>query len=87
MTDDTHDKLMLKVLDYLEASEDFEKLPSERSKRRIRRELRELVALCRKRAEEAKQRYAKDLAEIRASGKWAVNIGKANHQRKKKSKN
>ncbi len=45
MTDDTHDKLMQKVLDYLSASEDFERLPSERSKRRIRRELRELIAL------------------------------------------
>jgi len=84
MTDDTHDKLMQKVLDYLAASEDFERLPSERSKRRIRRELRELVALCRERAEEAKQRYKEELAEIRASGKWAVNIGKANHERKKK---
>ena len=84
MTDDTHDKLIQKVLDYLSASEDFERLPSERSKRRIRRELRELIALCKTRAEEARQRYKTDLAEIRASGKWAVNIGKANHQRKKK---
>ena len=40
MTDDTHDKIMQKVLDYLAASEDFERLPSERSKRRSRRELR-----------------------------------------------
>jgi len=84
MTDDTHDKLMQKVLDYLAASEDFEHLASERSKRRIRRELRELIALCKIRSEEAKQHYKKELAEIRASGKWAVNIGKANHERKKK---
>jgi len=76
MSDDTHDKLMQKVFDYLAASEDFERLPSERSKRRIRRELRELVSLCKTRSEEARQRYATELAEIRASGKWAVNKGK-----------
>ena len=77
MTDDTHDKLMQKVLDYLAASEDFERLPSERSKRRVRRELRQLMSLCKTRQEEVKERYAVELAEIRASGKWADNKRKA----------
>tara|TARA_B100000902_G_C26625379_1_gene581827 strand:- start:205 stop:453 length:249 start_codon:yes stop_codon:yes gene_type:complete len=77
MNNDTHDKLMQKVLDYLAASEDFERLPSERSKRRVRRELRQLMSLCKTRQEEVKERYAVELAEIRASGKWADNKRKA----------
>ena len=77
MNNDTHDKLMQKVLDYLAASEDFERLSSERSKRRVRRELRQLMSLCKTRQEEVKERYAVELAEIRASGKWADNKRKA----------
>jgi len=86
MTDDTHDKIMQKVLDYLAASEDFERLPSERSKRRSRRELRELITLCKSRMEEIKQRYAVELEEIRASGKWAMNKGKNKMSERKRVK-
>lgn len=73
MTDDTHDKIMKKVLDYLSASEDFERSPSERSKRRVRRELRALMSLAKTRQYEIKSTYDEVLKDIRESGKWESN--------------
>jgi acetyl-CoA carboxylase carboxyltransferase component len=74
---DTHDQLMKKVLDYLDASEDFERSPSERSKRRVRRELRTLITLAKTRQYEIKDTYKVVLEDIRESGKWDSNRRKS----------
>jgi len=65
MSDDTHDMLMKKVLDYLATSEKFERRPSERSKRSVRRELRQLMSLAKKRQEEIISTYEVHLGELR----------------------
>jgi site-specific recombinase XerC len=87
MSDDTHDKLVKTYLNYFEANEKFERGPSERTKRTARRELRKLITLAKQRQEEVAQTYAEVLADIRASGKWAVNKGKAKKSKKANNKN
>ena len=82
MSDDTHDKLVKTYLNQFEANEKFERGPSERTKRSARRELRKLITLAKQRQEEVAQTYAEVLADIRASGKWAVNKGKAKKSKK-----
>jgi len=82
MNDDTHDQLVKTYLDYFEANEKFEQGPSERTKRAARRELRKLITLAKQRQDEIKNHYAVVLDDIRASGKWAVNKGKAKKSKK-----
>ena len=82
---DTHDQLMKKVIDYLNASEDFERSPSERSKRRVRRELRQLITLAKTRQGEIKDTYMEVLVDIRQSGKWESNRHKSKKAKEKKS--
>lgn len=67
---DTHDQLMQTVLEYLKASEAFERGPSERTKRTARRELRKLMTLAKQRQDEVKAKYDEVLKDIRASQKW-----------------
>ena len=55
---DTHDELAETFLNYFKASEDFERSPSERTKRTTRRELRKIITLAKKRQEEVKEKYA-----------------------------
>jgi acetyl-CoA carboxylase carboxyltransferase component len=81
---DTHDQLMKAVIDYLNASETFERAPSERSKRSVRRELRAIIALAKTRQYEIRDTYAEVLADIRASGKWDMNRGKNKNSKKAK---
>jgi|TARA_B110000046_G_C12731529_1_gene288741 hypothetical protein len=71
--DDTHDELVKTYLRYFEANEDFERSPSERSKRRVRRELRQLMTLAKARQGEVKAKYDEVLVEIRNSHKWEAN--------------
>lgn len=78
---DTHDQLMQKVIEYLNASEDFERSPSERSKRRVRRELRQIINLAKTRQYEIRDTYKVVLEDIRESGKWD-----SNRRRSKKAK-
>ena len=85
MTDDTHDLIMKTVIEYLNASETFERAPSERSKRSVRRELRKLITLAKTRQDEIKNTYAEVLADIRASGKWDMNRGKSKKAKEKNS--
>lgn len=68
--DDTHDKMMVAVLDYLAASELFEQRPSEATKRAARRELRKLVRLAKARQEEIKTKYKDVLEGYRKNQKW-----------------
>ena len=86
MTDDTHDQLMVAVLNYLKESENFERRPSERSKRAVRRELRNITALVKTRHHEVQRKYNDLLEEIRASGKWESNRHKHLSKSKKKPK-
>jgi hypothetical protein len=76
---------MKTVIDYLNASEDFERSPSERSKRRVRRELRTIIALAKTRQIEVRDTYKVVLEDIRASGKWDMNRGKNLHSKKKRN--
>ena len=85
--DDTHDKLVKTYLDYFKANEKFERGPSESTKRTARRELRKLISLAKQRQEEIINHYAVVLDEIRRSGKWAVNKGKAKKSKKAKDSN
>lgn len=68
--DDTHDKLMKKVLDYLAASEAFERRPSHPKKRTARRELRLLMQLAKERQAEISATYDKVLKELQENNKW-----------------
>jgi acetyl-CoA carboxylase carboxyltransferase component len=81
---DTHDQLMQKIIEYLNASEDFERSPSERSKRRVRRELRQIISLAKTRQYEIRDTYKVVLDDIRASGKWDMNRGKSPKSKKAK---
>lgn len=81
---DTHDQLMQKVIEYLNASEDFERSPSERSKRRVRRELRAIISLAKTRQYEIRDTYKVVLDDIRATGKWDMNRGKSGKSKKAK---
>jgi hypothetical protein len=76
---------MKTVIEYLNASETFERAPSERSKRSVRRELRKLITLAKTRQDEIKNTYAEVLADIRASGKWDMNRGKSKKAKEKNS--
>ena len=87
MNDDTHDKLVKTYLNYFEANEKFEQGPSERTKRSARRELRELMRLAKTRQQEFKDTYNDVLADIRASGKWAMNKGKSKKTKMNKQEN
>lgn len=68
--DDIHDQLMVAVLDYLAASELFERRPSEATKRTARRELRQVVRLAQKRQREIKTKYKDVLEGYRKNHKW-----------------
>ena len=81
MSDDTHDELVKTYLNYFKANETFERGPSERTKRSARRELRKRILLAKKRQEEIAVTYADVLKDIRESGKWAVNKGKAKRKK------
>jgi len=83
MNDDTHDKMMLAVISYLNASEDFENSPSVRSKRSVRRELRELISLAKLRQTEVAETYEKVREEHRAAGRWEDNKYKNLNSKKK----
>lgn len=84
---DTHDQLMQAVLKYLKASEEFERGPSERTKRNARRTLRELMSLAKLRQDEVKEKYMIVLEEIRASGKWSGENRKPKKAKKNASDN
>ncbi len=82
MNDDTHDKLVQTYLEYFKANEQFERGPSLRTKRNARELLRKLRDLAKVRQTEIKEKYDIVLDEIRASGKWAGNIGKSKKTKK-----
>ena len=77
---DTHDELAQTFLNYFKASEDFERSPSERTKRTTRRELRKIITLAKKRQEEVKEKYNVVLDDIRKSQKWQHNSHKKTTQ-------
>ena len=70
MTDDTHDLLMQKVMDYLKASDEFETRPSKNTSRTARRELRELMRLAKARQDEIMDHYNEVLEGFRKDQKW-----------------
>jgi len=72
MNNDTHDELMQTVLSYLKASEEFERRPSERLKRKTRRELRKLINLAKQRQQEVLDHYQDKLDGLRQDQKWQV---------------
>jgi hypothetical protein len=82
MNDDTHDQLVKIYLEYFKANEQFERAPSLRTKRNTRELLRKLRDLAKIRQNEIKEKYDIVLEDIRASGKWAGNIGKSKKTKK-----
>lgn len=70
MTDDTHDLLMQKVMDYLKANEEFETRPSKNTSRTARRELRELMRFAKARQDEIMEHYTEVLEGFRKNQKW-----------------
>ena len=70
MIDDTHDQFMKAVLNYLKASEEFERGPSHRTKRNARRELRHLIQLAKHRQQEISDKLEKKLTDLEENQKW-----------------
>lgn len=67
---DTHDQFMKAVLNYLKASEEFERGPSHRTKRNARRELRHLIQLAKHRQQEISDKLEDKLKNLEQDQKW-----------------
>ena len=67
---DTHDQFMKAVLNYLKASEEFERGPSHRTKRNARRELRHLIQLAKHRQQEISDKLEEKLKNLEQDQKW-----------------
>lgn len=67
--DDTHDKLLKSVLEYLAINEEFERRPSHRTKRLSRGKLRDVMRLAKARQDEIQAHYNVVLKELKANQK------------------
>jgi hypothetical protein len=66
MDSDTHDKIILAVLEYFELNEIFNHRPAELKRRKVRKKLSELRNLCNVRREEILQEHIRHVKDGRA---------------------
>ena len=66
MESDTHDKIILAVLEYFELNEIFNHRPAELKRRKVRKKLSELRNLCNVRREEILQEHIRHVKDGRA---------------------
>ena len=66
MESDTHDKIILAVLEYFELNEIFNHRPAELKRRKVRKKLSELRNLCNVRREEILQEHIRHVQDGRA---------------------
>ena len=65
MESDTHDKIILAVLEYFELNEIFNHRPAELKRRKVRKKLSELRNLCNVRREEILQEHIRHVQDGR----------------------
>lgn len=63
--DDTHDKIILAVLDYFKLNEEFQQRPGELKRRKVRKKLSEIRKLCLTRREEVIKEHIRHVQDGR----------------------
>lgn len=63
--DDTHDKLILAVLDYFALNEIFQQRPAELKRRKVRKKLSEIQKLCKVRRDEIMEEHIRSIQDGR----------------------